>query len=106
MTTPSLTFVAKLRATGMRVLTGAIYATTSARNDLFRTLSRLMESMQNNEPIVVKLDESQYFHRKYHQGQWCDGHWAFGGVERASGECFHVEVPNWREETLSDITVQ
>ena len=28
----------------------------------------------NGEPIV-EIDESKYFNRKYHRGQWRDGHW-------------------------------
>ena len=30
-------------------------------------------------PIVVEIDESKFFHRKYHRGQWRLGHWVFGG---------------------------
>ena len=39
----------------------------------------------NGEPLVVEVDESKFFHRKYHRGQWVPGHWVFGGVERAGG---------------------
>ena len=42
----------------------------------------------NGEPIVVEIDESKYFHRKYHRGEWREGHWVFGGVERVSKKCF------------------
>ena len=42
--------------------------------------------------LVVEIDESKFFHRKYHRGQWCPGHWVFGGVERGTGRCFLVEV--------------
>ena len=28
----------------------------------------------DGEPIV-EIDESKYFNRKYHRGQWRDGHW-------------------------------
>ena len=44
----------------------------------------------NGDPIIVEIDETKYFHRKYHRGQWRDGHWVFGGVERDSGKCFLV----------------
>lgn len=58
---------------------------------------------ENGEPIVVEIDESKFFHRKYHRGQWREGHWVFGGVERRSGKCFVVEVPDRRAETLREI---
>lgn len=53
------------------------------------------------QPIVVEIDESKYFHRKYHRGQWNEGHWVFGGIERISGKCFLVEVPDRSEATLT-----
>ena len=46
------------------------------------------------EAIVVEIDETKYFRRKYHRGQWREGHWVFGGIERGTGRCFLVEVPN------------
>ena len=49
---------------------------------------------------IVEIDETKYFHRKYHRGQWRDGHWVFGGVERGSGRCFLVEVLNRTAATL------
>ena len=55
---------------------------------------------ENGEPIVVEIDESKFFHRKYHRGQWRPGHWVFGGIERISGKCFLVEVPDRKRETL------
>ena len=42
----------------------------------------------NGEAITVEIDESKFFHRKYHRGQWRQGHWVFGGIERESGKCF------------------
>ncbi|KAK9709876.1 hypothetical protein QE152_g26375 [Popillia japonica] len=49
---------------------------------------------------VVEIDESKFFHRKYHRGQWREGHWVFGGIERGSGKCFLVEVADRAAETL------
>jgi hypothetical protein len=46
----------------------------------------------NGVPIVVEIDETKFVHRKYHRGQWREGHWVFGGIERKSGRCFLVEV--------------
>lgn len=54
----------------------------------------------NGAPIIVEIDETKFFHRKYHRGQWREGHWVFGGIERESGRCFLVEVPNRRADTL------
>ena len=39
---------------------------------------------ENDNPITVEIDESKFFHRKYHRGQWRPGHWVFGGVEQVS----------------------
>ena len=52
--------------------------------------------------LVVEIDESKFFHRKYHRGQWREGHWVFGGIERVSGKCFLVEVPDRTRETLEE----
>lgn len=60
----------------------------------------------NGDPIDVEIDESFFFHRKYHRGQWRDGHWVFGGVERHSGRCFMVEVPDRTAPTLENIVTQ
>uniref|UniRef100_A0A0L8GEG9 ISXO2-like transposase domain-containing protein n=1 Tax=Octopus bimaculoides TaxID=37653 RepID=A0A0L8GEG9_OCTBM len=57
----------------------------------------------NGQPLVVEIDESKFFHRKYHRGLWRPGHWVFGGVERDSGKCFLVEVPDRTEQTLSEM---
>ena len=34
------------------------------------------------------------------------GHWVFVGIERGSGKCFLVEVPDRRVVTLKDAIVQ
>ncbi|KAL8579613.1 hypothetical protein ACOMHN_025566 [Nucella lapillus] len=57
----------------------------------------------NGVPVIVEIDESKYFHRKYHRGQWRDGHWVFGGIERESGKCFLTEVPDCRRATLEPL---
>ena len=57
-------------------------------------------------PIIVEIDETKYFHRKYHQGQWREGHWVFEGIERDTGKCFLVEVPDRTRATLEPIVLQ
>ena len=57
-------------------------------------------------PIIVEIDETKYFHRKYHRGQWTAGHWVFGGVERGSGRCFLAVVPNRTAAILEPLILQ
>jgi len=54
----------------------------------------------NGDPITVEIDESKFFHGKYHRGQWRQGHWVFGGIERGLGKCFLVDVPDCTAATL------
>ena len=59
------------------------------------------------EPIVVEVDETKYFHRKYARGQWHEGHWVFGGIERGNPHnAFLQEVPDRRAATLNPILQQ
>ena len=57
-------------------------------------------------PKIVEIGESKYFHRKYHRGQWQTSHWVFGAVERNTGRCCLIEVPDRRRETLLPIIRQ
>lgn len=54
----------------------------------------------DGKSIVVEIGESNYFHEKYHVDQRLEGRWIFGGVERGSGKCFLVELPDRKTETL------
>jgi len=38
--------------------------------------------------------------------QWRDGHWVFGGIERDSGKCFLIEVPDRCAATLQPLIEQ
>jgi hypothetical protein len=58
---------------------------------------------ENGAQVIVEIDERKYFHRKYHRGQWREGHWVLGGIERGSGKCFTVEVENRNATTLEAI---
>ncbi|XP_047127811.1 uncharacterized protein LOC124808650 [Hydra vulgaris] len=57
-------------------------------------------------PIVIEIDESKFFHRKYHRGQWRPGRWVFGGIERVSRKCFLVEVPDRTAESLQNAILE
>ena len=57
----------------------------------------------DGEPIIIEIDKSNYFHWKYHRGQWTEGHWVFGAIERESGRCLMTEVPDRRFEILEPI---
>ena len=43
---------------------------------------------QTGQPLIVEIDESKFFHRKYHRGQYRDGHWVFGAVERVTNKVY------------------
>ena len=40
------------------------------------------------EGKIVEIDESKFGKRKYNRGKRAKGHWAFGGIERGSGNFF------------------
>ncbi|KAG1664800.1 hypothetical protein GQR58_019668 [Nymphon striatum] len=50
--------------------------------------------------MVVEIDESKFFHRKYHRGRWTNGHWVLGMIERGTSECALVVVQDRKAETL------
>lgn len=54
-------------------------------------------------PVVVKIDENIFFHRKYHRGRLNDGHWVFSAVERNSGRCILLEVDDCTAEMLEEV---
>ena len=54
----------------------------------------------NGDPLIVEIDESKFFNRKYNRGQWREGHWVFGAIERATGHCIVQVVPNRTAATL------
>lgn len=49
---------------------------------------------------IVEINESNFFHREYHRGQWRPGYWASADVERQTRICFLVEMADRREDTL------
>lgn len=61
---------------------------------------------ENQNPIVVEIDESIFFKRKYNRGRLRSAQWVFGAVERNSKKCFLVPVENRTKETLLEIIRQ
>jgi hypothetical protein len=56
---------------------------------------------------TVTIDETKYFHRKYHRGRYRDGQWVFGGIDVDDPtKCFLVSVPNRERATLEPIIQQ
>ena len=56
---------------------------------------------QNGGRITVEIDESMFFKAKYNRGRALGhGRWVFGGIERETGRCFMVEVPDRSAATL------
>ena len=48
----------------------------------------------NLNSVIVELDESLFFQRKYHRGGHAENHWVFGGVERDDqSNIFLVTLP-------------
>jgi len=45
----------------------------------------------NNQPLVVEIDETKYFHRKYHQRTWREGHWVFGVLREGRANVFWLK---------------
>lgn len=58
---------------------------------------------EDGQPLIVEIDESKFFHRKYRRGLWRPGHWVFGAVERISGKVALIEVPDRTRATLTPI---
>lgn len=48
----------------------------------------------NGEAIIVEIGECKFFDQKYQRGQHKKELWVFGGIERESGKCFLVQVPD------------
>jgi transposase-like protein len=57
----------------------------------------------NGESIYVEIDESYYFHRKYHRGRRRQGSWVVGILERGTGRCWLEPVRRRDAPTLEQI---
>ncbi len=51
----------------------------------------------------VEVDESKFMHRKYHRGQYREGHWVLGMIERGTNNCVLVPVDDRSAATLVPI---
>ena len=60
----------------------------------------------NGDPLIVEIDESKFFNRKYNRGQWREGHWVFGAIERATGHCIVQVVQDRTAATLVALVQQ
>ncbi len=61
---------------------------------------------QTMQALTVEIDESYFFHRKYHRGAFRQGFWVFGGIERESRRCFAVQVQGRDRRTLEALIQQ
>ena len=60
---------------------------------------------QNGPGIVVEIDKSYFFRRKFHRGRRVNGISVFAAIERDSGLCMQV-VPDRTVQTLVPIIQQ
>jgi len=75
-------------------------------NYLVRTPVEIGGFDDTGQPVIVEVDESKYFHRKYHRGRWSKGHWVFGAIERGSGKCVIHLVHDRTAQTLEPLILQ
>lgn len=57
----------------------------------------------NGQSCYVEVDESYFFHTKYHRGRFRRGTWIVGLVERHSGKCWFEIVQRRDAQTLEQI---
>ena len=58
------------------------------------------------QPIIVEIDESYFYSRKYHRGRIENGLWVFVAVERESGRCMLQVVRSRTAPTLLPLIQQ
>ena len=74
--------------------------------DVRRNLRQLGGFDNNGQPIVVEIDESYFFRRKFHRGRRVNGLWVFAAIERDSGLCMMEVVPDRTAQTLVPLVQQ
>lgn len=101
--TPQLTLMHETQISKHTAIDWSNFMREECDNWLQRNASELGGLDANGQQIVVEIDESKYFHRKYDRGTWREGHWVFGGIERESGKCFMVVVQDRAAATLEQL---
>ena len=68
---------------------------------------RQLDGFDNNgQPIVVEIDESYFFRRKFHRGRRVTGLWVFAAIQRDSDQCMMDVVPDRTAQTLVPLIQQ
>lgn len=58
---------------------------------------------EDGESLIVEIDESLFFKRKYNRGRIRNQQWVLGMIERISGKCILIPVPDRSTNTLLEI---
>ena len=57
----------------------------------------------NGQPMYVEVDETHYFHHKYHRGRHSHGTWVVGILEHGTGRCWLEAMARRNSTTLERI---
>jgi len=79
------------------------YFRLECRNWLLSQQVQLGGLDNNGQPTYVEVDETYFFHRKYHRGHRRRGSWVVGLVERSTGRCWLEAVARRNAATLEQI---
>ncbi|KCZ79506.1 hypothetical protein H312_03106, partial [Anncaliia algerae PRA339] len=55
---------------------------------------------EEGKKVMVEIDESQSFRRKYNLGRYRQAQWVFGAIERNSNKCMLFSVADRSANTL------
>ena len=94
---------------GINRATSSEYAETIRTiicDHLIRTASKLGGLREDGSSIIVEIDESLFFKRKYYRGRLRNRQWYVGGIERGSRKVFIVPVENRDADTMFQLIKQ